>query len=169
MLILSFLDHLDLLYVFVLFSHFFQGLQGLGQVVAPVPDVSVPGQAAHHVQALQHVHNVIDAPALHVCRGKDEPDISATLNMFTHALTAAQIPVLPLDIILNHFCQFSVTKISENSPRRSCQQGKQFIYGRTCCFRVILGFQHSSRKKTYCCQKSHYMGFNPALEKTEHF
>ncbi|KAI1232784.1 hypothetical protein IHE44_0006625 [Lamprotornis superbus] len=53
-----------------------QGLQGLGEVVAPVPDVSVPGQAAHHVQALQHVHNVIDAPALHVCRGKGKPDIS---------------------------------------------------------------------------------------------
>lgn len=77
MLVLSSLDHLDLLYVFVLFPHSLEGLQGLGEVVASMPDVSVPGQATHHVQALQHIHDVIDAPALHVCRGKGERGISA--------------------------------------------------------------------------------------------
>lgn len=84
-----------------------------------------------------------------------------------------QFPVLPppLNTLLSHFRQLLVTKVSENSPHRSCWQGREdsscFRYGRTCFSTVILGLQHSSRNKTYCCQKSHQMGFDTALKKPQ--
>ena len=63
-------DLLHLLAVPLLLAHLLQNGQGLGQLGAAVPRVAVLGRAAHHVQALQHVHDVVDAPALHTCTDK---------------------------------------------------------------------------------------------------
>lgn len=59
-----------LLAVPVLLAHLFQDGQRLGQLGPAVPGVAVLGGATHNVEALQHVHYVVDAPAFHICGSK---------------------------------------------------------------------------------------------------
>lgn len=60
-------DLLHLLAVPVLLAHLLQNGQSLSQFGPAVPHVAVFGRAAHHVQALQHVHDVVDAPPFYIC------------------------------------------------------------------------------------------------------
>lgn len=59
-------DLLHLLAVPVLLADFLQDGQGLGQFGPTVPGVAVLCRATHHVEALQNVHDVVDAPALYI-------------------------------------------------------------------------------------------------------
>ena len=73
-------DLLHLLAVPVLLAHLLQNGQGLSQFGASVPRVAVLGRAAHHVQALQDVHDVVDAAALDVCAGRKHELVNEVVN-----------------------------------------------------------------------------------------
>lgn len=62
------LDHHDLLSILVLLPDALQSPEGFGEIVSAVPSVPVFGKAAHHVQALQDIHNVVNPSPFHICK-----------------------------------------------------------------------------------------------------